>query len=124
MLDARDLVADGRVDSEFFLQLPAQGVARLLAFLDFSSGELPFERHGLMAGTLAHQHLPVLRDEACDYALHSSCSARLGFSIRMAPTSGFEPLLAGAAGFRGTRFRGTGAFHLVAHQNGAVLHQS
>ena len=56
--------------SEFFVQFPAQGIARLLAFFNFSPGELPLQRHGLMSRALAHQQLAVFHDEARDHALH------------------------------------------------------
>ena len=49
-------------------------------FFDLSAGELPLQRHGLVARALAHQQLAVFNDEACDDALHGSvtlaaCSA-------------------------------------------------
>jgi hypothetical protein len=41
MNDARDFHADLRHDPQFFLQFPAHGIARLFAFFDFASREIP-----------------------------------------------------------------------------------
>ena len=75
-----DFVADGGQNPKFLFQFPAQSIAGLFAFFDFSAGKLPLQRHGLVPRALAHQQLPVFHDEACDYALHGSvtlaaCSA-------------------------------------------------
>ena len=43
VLNAREFVADGGLNSQFFIQFAAQRVARLLAFFDLSAGELPFQ---------------------------------------------------------------------------------
>ena len=80
VLNARDFVADGGLNSQLFLQFAAQGVARLFAFFDFAAGKLPFQRHGLMAGPLADQELAVLHDQCRYNSLHDwaavlACSA-------------------------------------------------
>jgi len=70
MLYAGYFVADGGVDSEFFLQLAAQGITGLFALLNFSARKFPLQRHRLMAGALADENLAAPHDEACDDALH------------------------------------------------------
>ena len=46
---------------KFFFQFPPQRVARLLSFFNLAAGELPFQRHDLVAGPLAGQDLVVFR---------------------------------------------------------------
>ena len=54
VLNPHHLVADGRMDSKLFFQFAAQGIARLLSFLNFSTRKFPLERHGLVPRTLTH----------------------------------------------------------------------
>src|SRR5258708_912079 len=80
MLHARDLIADRRLDSQFFFQFPAQGVARLFAFFNFSAGKFPFQWHGLVTRALAHQQLAIFFDHGGDDPFHKlaavlTCSA-------------------------------------------------
>ena len=71
VLDARDFVADGCQNPEFFFQFPAQSVARLLSFFNLSAGKFPLQRHGLMTRALAHQQFAVFHDQGCHDALHT-----------------------------------------------------
>src|SRR5262249_53903871 len=57
-------------DTEFLVQFPAQGIAGLLALLDFASGELPFQRHGLMPRSLADKNFARFPDEGRDDSFH------------------------------------------------------
>jgi hypothetical protein len=57
MLNTRDLVADDRVNSQFFLQFAPQCASRLLTFFDLSAWEFPLQRHYLVASSLADKYL-------------------------------------------------------------------
>ena len=63
MNDAGDLGAYLGHDAQFFLQFPAHGSARLLAFFDLASGKFPFERHGLVPRPLAGKDEVVFHDQ-------------------------------------------------------------
>jgi hypothetical protein len=71
VLDTGQFVADGGVDAEFFFQFAAKGGAGLFAFLNFSAGKLPLERHGLMARSLAHQQLVIFHNQSCNDTFHA-----------------------------------------------------
>src|ERR1700680_3625699 len=66
-----DLITDLGMDSQFFFQFPAQGVARLLAIFNFSPREFPLERHGLMPRALADEQLAILFDHGCYDPFHN-----------------------------------------------------
>jgi hypothetical protein len=64
MDDAGDFCTDFRHDSEFFLEFPAHGIARLFAFFDFASGKFPFERHGLVPRPLAGEDEVIFQNQS------------------------------------------------------------
>src|SRR5947209_17005867 len=80
VLYACEFVSDGCRDAEFFFELAAQGVARLLAFFNLSTGKFPLQRHGLMARALANEQLAIFLDRGCDDALHGSSCLCLPFA--------------------------------------------
>src|SRR5258708_15968677 len=80
MLHAGNLIADRRLDSQFFFQFPTQGGAGLFAFFNFRGGKLPFQWHGLVRRALAHQQLAIFFDHGGDDPFHKlaavvTCSA-------------------------------------------------
>jgi hypothetical protein len=62
VLNAREFVADGGLNTQFFIEFASQGIARLLPFFDLPAGELPFERHSLMPRSLTDEQLAILHD--------------------------------------------------------------
>src|ERR1700690_2844034 len=68
--DAHHFIADGRLDTELFLQFPPQGIAGLFPFLDLAAREFPFERHYLMARPLACEDTAIVHNKSSDYPLH------------------------------------------------------
>src|SRR5690348_15024502 len=75
MANARNLLANPRVNPKLLVQFAAQRVPRLLAFFDLTAGKLPFQRHGLVPRSLAHQNFPILQNQSSNHAFHRrSCS--------------------------------------------------
>ncbi len=57
--DRGDAAADGGRDAKLFVELADEGSLGALAGLDFTSGELPFEAHGLVGPALADEDFAV-----------------------------------------------------------------
>ncbi len=55
--DGGDAVADGGVDAELFGELAGEGFDGGFAGLNFATGELPLEAHGLIGAALADEDL-------------------------------------------------------------------
>jgi hypothetical protein len=70
MLNASDLVADCGVNTQFFVEFAAEGIAGLFSGFYFSTRKFPLERHGLVARALAHEDLAILHNQSSDNALH------------------------------------------------------
>jgi hypothetical protein len=73
VLNAGDFVADASIDSDFFFQFAAQGVAGLLASFDFATGEFPLQGHGLVLRALADEELALAKDERSDHLADTAC---------------------------------------------------
>ena len=72
MLDACHFVPNNRSNAKLFIQFAAQGIAWLLAFLNFSAGKFPLQRHGLMPGALANQDSFIFPDKRGNNSFHVS----------------------------------------------------
>ena len=70
MMHAANLNASHQRHSEFFPQFPRESNLWRFAVFDLAAWEFPLQRHGLMAGALAHQDLFMLEDQRCDHLLH------------------------------------------------------
>ncbi len=63
--DMGDFVADGGVDTEFFVELAGESFFGAFAGLNFAAGKLPLEGHGLIGSTLADEHFIAAEHESC-----------------------------------------------------------
>lgn len=61
--DVGDEGADGGVDAEFFVELAAEGLLGGFSGLDFASGKLPLEAHGLIGAALTDENGVSTQDQ-------------------------------------------------------------
>lgn len=61
--DAGDKGTDGGLDAEFFVEFADQGLLRAFTGLDFASGKLPLEGHGLVGAALADQDFTAAHNQ-------------------------------------------------------------
>src|SRR4029453_6195783 len=66
---ASDFVANGRDNPKLFLNLTTQRIPPLFTFFDLAAGELPLQRHRLMARALANKKHVVFDNEGRDDVL-------------------------------------------------------
>ena len=59
------------INAQLFFQFAVKRIPRLFTFFDLAAGKLPFQRHGLVAGALADQYFPVLKNQSRYDSFHA-----------------------------------------------------
>lgn len=82
--DMGDARTDGRADAEFFVELAREGLFGGFAVLDFASGELPLQGHGLIGPPLADQDQAFPNQQPSDDKTERGTDrARVGDRLRL-----------------------------------------
>jgi hypothetical protein len=67
MPDVRDARSNYGVNAQLFLEFAKQSLFGAFALLNFATGKLPLEGHGLVGAALADKDKTVANQQTCDY---------------------------------------------------------
>jgi len=81
VMNPDDVWADLGTDAKFFLEFTSEGLFGGFAGLDFATGELPLEGHGLLSATLANENRVCAQDQRSRDEAYRLCPILLNVRI-------------------------------------------